>query len=388
MSRPWLIRRPLFPATPEPSKAKPYTNEQLIERFDTFLLVSGKAERTRVAYKEALTQFDRFLCGQGLTTVKTLDVRAFFGHLRASNLQPSTIAARRFALKVFYYRFLELGRCLDFAVPRVAASVKPPSSKTETEIERLIGAADNARDRAIIELGYASGLRVGELANLRVEDLSLQAHSLTARQCKGGNDRVAPVGRKAVKALREYMGNRATGFVFQPLLRTGTTGVWRDQWGTWRGAWRERTADGKVVMRTIRLGDYELPTRERAREALKTFLAGNPKVGFGVASYKEIPASKLRLTTRQLFRIIIGIAKRAGIEGVHPHVLRHSCATHCVNRGMDILSLAQILGHASPVATQKYVHMDFADLKRIHTKCHPHGDGEEANEKRKRGSKS
>lgn len=374
---PWPFRRALIPATPNPSKKRrqTYSNEQLIERFDTFLLVSGKAERTRVAYGEALRQFDRFLGGQGLTTVKTLDIRGFLGHLRGRNFGQATIAGRRFALKVFYYRFLEFGRGLDITVPRVPSSLKPPQSKTEAEIERLISAANNPRDRAILELAYASGLRVAELANLRVEDLSLEALSLTARQGKGGNDRIAPIGRKAVRALREYLDGRTIGFVFQPQPRRGTTGVWRDRWGTWRGAWRERTAADKVVMRTVRLGDYELPTREHARKALTQFLAGNPDVGFGQASYKEIPASKRRLSTRQIFRTVVAIAKRAGIEGVHPHVLRHSCATHCVNRGMDILSLAQILGHASPVATQRYVHMDFADLKRIHAKCFD-ADGE------------
>lgn len=376
---PWPYRRVYGPATPKPSKTRrpAYTNEQLIERFDTFLLVSGKAERTRVAYKEALWQFDRYLGGQGLTTVKTQDVRGFLNHLRTRNFEPATVAARRFALKVFYYRFLEFGQSLDITVPRVPSVLKPPCSKTESEIERLIAAADNPRDRAFLEVGYASGLRVAELANLRVEDLSLEASSLTARQGKGGNDRIAPIGSKAVQALREHLDGRTTGFVFQPRERKGTTGVWRDRWGTWRGAWRERTTDGKVVMRTVRLGDYELPTQKHAHEALRAFLAGNPNVGFGVASYKEIPVSKCRLTTRQLFRIIVGIAKRAGIEGVHPHVLRHSCATHCVNRGMDILSVAQILGHASPVATQKYVHMEFEDLKRIHTKCHPHSGDEQ-----------
>lgn len=371
-ARTLTFRQPSKETRAEDKRRAAYTNEQLIEQFDTFLLVSGKAERTRLAYKEALRQFDRFLKGQGLTTVKTLDVRAFFGHLRLRNMQPGTIAARRFALKVFYYRYLEFDRRLDFAVPRVAATLKPPPSKTETEIERLIAAADNPRDRSIIEVGYASGLRVAELANLRVEDLSLEAESLTARQGKGGNDRVAYVGTKAVRALREYLDGRTTGFVFQPRSRTGTISVWRDRWGTWRGAWRERTADGKVIVRTVRLGDYELPTRKLAREALEAFLAGKPDVGFGRATYKEIPDAKCRLSTRQLFRIVVAIAKRAGIEGVHPHVLRHSVATHCVKRGMDILSLQQILGHASPVTTQKYVHLDFADLKRIHTKCHPH----------------
>jgi integrase/recombinase XerD len=82
-----------------------------------------------------------------------------------------------------------------------------PHAKSEEEIEQLIAASRTPRDRALIELGYASALRISELAHLNVEDLNLRARSLIVRRGKGGNDRIGLFGKRAAEALREYLGN-------------------------------------------------------------------------------------------------------------------------------------------------------------------------------------
>jgi len=235
-------------------------------------------------------------------------------------------------------------------------------------MERLIAAARTPRDRALIELGYASALRISELAHLNVEDLNVRARSLIVRRGKGGDDRIGLFGKQAADALREYLGERHSGPVFvpQPAIEQ-QGGVFRGKYGDWWGQWRELDATGKKrVLRSIRLGDYDIGTRERAREALKHYL--EYKLTRSVR-----PATTRRVTVRQLYRDVVKVAKRAGLSGVHPHTLRHSCATHCLNRGMDIRFLQDLLGHTSLMATQKYLHLATANLKSIHNKFLPRG---------------
>jgi site-specific recombinase XerD len=244
-----------------------------------------------------------------------------------------------------------------------------PHAISEEEIERLIAAARTPRERALIELGYASALRISELAHLNVEDLNLSARSLIVRRGKGGDDRIGLFGKQAAAALREYLGERQSGplFVAQPRIHTQQGGVTRGKYGDWWGQWRELDATGeKRVLKSIRLGDYEIGTRERAREALKTYLA------YKLKPYIR-PAPTRRVVVMSLYRDIVRVAKRAGISGMHPHVLRHSCATHCLNRGMDIRFLQDLLGHTSLVATQKYLHLATANLKSVHEKFFPRG---------------
>lgn len=172
------------------------------------------------------------------------------------------------------------------------------------------------------------------------------------RQGKGDDDRIALFGRKAAAALEAYLCGRQTGPLFRPLdsyvQKVG--GVSRDRRsGTWWGCWRE-TIEGKCVKKSVRLGGYEIPTRERAREVLKAFLAARGVHGTRV----NRAANPEALTRRQIFRVVVKAAKRAGLTGVHPHSLRHSMATHCLNHGMDIRHVQELLGHTSLVATHKY----------------------------------
>jgi site-specific recombinase XerD len=251
-------------------------------------------------------------------------------------------------------------------VPRSIVRRKLPKRlfkvKTEQEILRLIAATRTPRERAIIEFAYASGLRVSELAKLRVEDVNFQARTVFVRQGKLG-DYIGLFGRKAARALTAYLSRRQTGPLFAREKKHG--GVWKDRHHTWYGQWRETLVDGKRVMRTVRLGDYELSTKDRARLALAAFLRNKLP--------DNISAATPALSPRQVYRIIVNIAKRAGITGLHPHTLRHSMATHCLNRGMDIRFVQQLLGHTSVVGTQKYLHLALVDLKRVHAKLFGRG---------------
>jgi integrase/recombinase XerD len=347
-----------------------FDNSQIIERFDKWLLICGKAANTRRHYTDSAKQFAKFLLDKPLTAATKEDVRAFVGHLYTKNLAATTIQSRLDALRVLG-DCLQLGSLVRTSVPRFILRRKIPKrlphAKSEKEIQSLIAATSTPRDRAILELGYASGLRVNELANLRVEDVNLSGRSLIVRQGKGGNDRIGLFGRPAAAALRDYLGNRTTGRLFLQHPRRQRGGVFMDRkYRIWFGQWRETDENGKRIMRTVRLGDYEIPSRERARVALDAFLRNENKL-------PDQGPDKKPLGKQGVYRVIVAAAKRAGIPGMHPHILRHSCATHCLNHGMDIRFVQEMLGHASLMATQKYLHVATANLQAIHAKFFPRG---------------
>jgi site-specific recombinase XerD len=348
-----------------------FDNSQLIERFGKWLVICGHAENTRVNYTVAARQFAKFLVDKPLTAATKEDVRAFIGSLYTKGLAATTIQARLDALRTLG-DCLQLGSQVRASVPRYILRRKLPKhlpkALSEEQIERLFAAATAPRDRAILELLYAAGLRVSELASLRIEDVDLHGRSLTVRCGKGGKDRIALFGRPAARALREYLGERDRGFVFLSEGRQQRGGVSRHHgvwWGFYRD-YREPPVNGKRIQRQVRLGDYELPTKERARQALDAYLAGKR-----VALAR--PKRDTALCVRQTRRVVADTAKRAGLGRVHPHQLRHSFATHCLNHGMDIRFVQELLGHSSLVATQKYLHLATANLQRVHAQFHPRG---------------
>jgi integrase/recombinase XerD len=363
---------PKLPGSEPKSIRRIFNNDQLIERFGRWLLVCGKAENTRVNYVLAAKQFAKFLVNKPLTAATKEDVRAWIFSLYTKPLAATTMQHRLDSIRALF-DCLQLGGQVRAAVPRFVLRRKLPKrlphAISEEEIERLIAAARTPRERALIELGYASALRISELAHLNVEDLNLRARSLIVRRGKGGDDRIGLFGKQAAYALREYLGERQTGplFVPEPRIERQQGGVTCGKYGDWWGQWRELDATGKKrVLRSIRLGDYEIGTRERAREALRHYLE------YKLTPYvRPVPAR--RVVVRSLYRDIVKVAKRAGISGMHPHVLRHSCATHCLNRGMDIRFLQDLLGHTSLMATQKYLHLATANLKKVHEKFFPRG---------------
>jgi len=194
-----------------------YDNSQLLERFDKWLLICGKSVNTRKGYHEAAAQFARFLVDKPLTAATKPDVLGYISEMYTRNLSPATIANRHFALRSLF-DFLRLGSRIVVSPARQVLARKVPKrlprAKSEEEIARIIAAADTPRNRAILELLYATGLRGSEIASLSVEDLRLADCSLTLRKGKGDKDRVAIFGRKAQQALAAYLGNRQTGPLF------------------------------------------------------------------------------------------------------------------------------------------------------------------------------
>jgi integrase/recombinase XerD len=203
-----------------------FDNSQLIERFEKWLLLCSMSENTRLSYLHTAKKFGEFLIDRPLTSVTRNDVLAYLGLLLTRNLSATTLAHHQFALRTFF-RFLQLGNQVTVSPPHQVQTRKLPKRlprvKSEEEIERIIVAADTPRNLAILELLYASGLRVSEIAHLQVEELNLDAGSLTVHRGKGDKDRVGFFGRKAALALKDYLRGRQAGSLFGITSRA----IWR-----------------------------------------------------------------------------------------------------------------------------------------------------------------
>jgi integrase/recombinase XerD len=248
------------------------------------------------------------------------DLEAFVREQRASGLSPRSVARSVAALRGFY-RYLVLNQQLDRSP---ADDLRPPRAwpalptfLDPEQVDALIEQPDVAtplglRDRAMLELLYATGMRVSELISLRPADLRLEAHHLTCIG-KGAKERLIPIGDQASEWVRRYQRESRPA-----LVRPGRT-------GSSRGA-------GRLFV--------------NAR--------GGPlsRVGF--------------------WKIVKAHGRRAGLPAsLSPHVLRHSFATHLLERGADLRAIQMMLGHADLSTTQIYTHVLETRLKSIYEKFHP-----------------
>jgi len=251
-------------------------------------------------------------------------IRGFLSELHRAGASRST-AARKLAAVRAFLRYLRREGVIEddpgSLVPTPKRDVRMPAHLSESEMEALLDAAVadtplGRRDRAILELFYASGLRLSEVAGLDLDHVNLSAEMVRVRG-KGGKERIVPFNASTEKAVRRYLGDRE-------LLVRG----------------RERP-DG--------------PER-RSRRSSPLFV--NYRGG--------------RLTARSIDRIVRRyVAKSSARTGISPHALRHSFATHLLQRGADLRAIQELLGHARLSTTQRYTHVNAAQLVDVYRKAHP-----------------
>jgi integrase/recombinase XerC len=277
----------------------------------------GYSANTLRAYATDLTLFAGYLKGRkrGLPDAEVHDVRGFMATQQIKGLARSTLARRTAAVRSFYKFLLQQG--IKKANPMTALrsprrEQKLPSFLTVAEVERLLAQPDTAtwsgcRDLAILETLYGGGLRVGELVALSHDDADLSSGMLRVRG-KGKKERIAPVGRCALTAIRGYLSCRA--------------------------------GDG--------------PARRDAKALFVNARDGR------------------RLTARSVWRIMRRCAVLAGLDPhVSPHSLRHSFATHMLSNGADLRAVQELLGHENLSTTQIYTHLSNEHLKQTYDKAHP-----------------
>jgi integrase/recombinase XerD len=297
------------------------SHEHLVLDFLAYLeFERGLSRNTLEAYRSDLLQFGRFLQGRGLTAVSAsaADVSDFLGQLAEGNgkppASPATIHRKAACLRSFY-RHLRRENVLDgdptatISGPRRGRRL--PKVLNRNEIAQLLGqprgtAPTALRDRALLELMYACGLRASEAIGLEVRDLDLETGLLRARG-KGSKERVVPVGRQAVSAVRIYLE---------------------------RGR----------------------PTLVRGRRVTTLFVNFRGESLTRQGLYKIV----------RRHAASAGLADR-----MSPHTLRHTFATHLLAGGCDLRSVQEMLGHADVATTQLYTHLSSEHLKKVYFEAHP-----------------
>jgi len=291
----------------------------LIDAYLTHLTVERRlAANSLESYARDLNQLARFASGRSraVEALELADLERFVRELMASGRSPRSVA-REVACVRGFYRFLVVDGRLpsspadDLRPPRAWQVL--PTYLSVDEVDALMAQPDvstprGLRDRALIELLYATGLRVTELVSLRPADLNLEASFLTCTG-KGDKQRLVPIGDEAARWMGRYLH------------------------------------DGRKAL----LG---------RRTSLRVFVnarGGGPgltRVGF--------------------WKILKGYARQAGLKSsLSPHTLRHSFATHLLERGADLRAIQMMLGHADLSTTQIYTHVLEHRMRAVYDSCHP-----------------
>jgi integrase/recombinase XerD len=289
---------------------------EVLRLFLDYLSVEkGLTANTIISYGRDLDKYLSFLQRHkvGWRQADEATIGRFVRDESRAGLQARSLARLISALKSFY-RFLLLDGFVDSDPTANVSSPKTwlnlPKFLTVAEVELLLGQPDESgprglRDRAMLELLYATGLRVSEIIRLRPQDLNLDEGYVVCRG-KGGKERVVPVGGTAVAVVRRYLEE------VRPRLD------------------------------------------KRASEAIFLTRLGRP------------------FTRQGFWKMLAGYARRAGLSAeISPHVLRHSFATHLLERGADLRSVQLMLGHSQITTTQIYTHVSRERLRQVYDRFHP-----------------
>jgi len=268
-------------------------------------------------YRNDLLDFFNFLKTKGIRSLKEVDkhvLRDYLSHLMEQGFVKASIARKLSAIRSFY-RYLVREEIISKSPVAATASPKLdkrlPSFLTSEEIEKLLKAPDSStpqgqRDRALLELLYASGLRVSELVSLNLEQVDLDSREIRVWG-KGSKERVVLMGKPAANALKTYL------------------------------------SQGRLKL----LG-------EKKSNALFVNRYGQ------------------RLIERRVQKILEGYTSKAGInKRVHPHMLRHTFATHMLDGGADLRVVQELLGHVNLSSTQIYTHVTKSQARKVYLSAHP-----------------
>lgn len=292
--------------------------KEFLENFINYLSIErGLAKNTLESYRRDLNKYLSFMKKKGTTDITRFQrdqISSFLFSQKDKGLSMNSISRNLVAIKVFHRFLVREGYCKNDPTSLLDSPKlwrKIPDVLSEEEIKSIIEAIyprnwQAIRDRAILELMYASGMRVSEVVNLKVSDLNLDVGFVRCLG-KGQKERIIPIGKSAILAVKRYL-------------------------------------------------DKARPDLAKKHEPSALFLSRIGK----------------KITRQSIWKIIKKYSKIAKIKKtIKPHTLRHSFATHLLQRGADLRSVQEMLGHSDISTTQIYTHINKDRLKTIHKQFHP-----------------
>lgn len=338
-------------------------NRGLATRYDRWMIAMHYAKTTQRLYRKTICQFIEFLGTKSLANVSHVDVREFIAHLSEDGATLSTVYRGMGVLRQFY-DFLNLGGVVSYVAPRFVRLRRPwwnsLAPLSESQVQRLISAAQTPRERALVEFYYATGCRLSEGIRLKIEDLDFDAR--TARVLgKWGKVRVVLLTANAVDALRTYITDRQRGLVFRHEY-PAQKGCLTAHHGKWVSIWREY--DGpKCIKRRIH-GRVQHLSYKDAKVLHEKLIAGSKSVR---------PDNNRPLSKVAVQHVIKRVARRAGLKKVTPHTLRRTFATHLYDHGASVEVIKALMGHVWIQTTMKYARISPDRLANTFDRCHPRG---------------
>ncbi|MEW6004731.1 MAG: site-specific tyrosine recombinase XerD [Stygiobacter sp.] len=295
--------------------------EQFVNEFITILRYEKNlSENTTASYKNDLIKFISFLIENNVNDFDKVDAKLisqFFENQRKENISMSTTSRYMSSIKNFF-QYLEDNNYIHknptLVLTNVKISRKLPDVLSFEEVDKILNMPNvdeitGLRDKAILELLYSSGLRVSELINLKINDLFFEEEIIRVFG-KGSKERVVPMGSSAINWIKKYLINS------RPFLEN-----------------------------KIRSQNFLFLNRRGTK-----------------------------LSRMFIWQIVDKYSKQAGIQKeVHPHIFRHSFATHLLEGGADLRAVQEMLGHSDISTTQIYTHIDRNYIKQVHRDHHPRG---------------
>ena len=340
-------------------------NLEMAERFRAWLAAQKYSLSTQERYHRVACKLCHFIRGKALSAVTPMDIGDFLTKTLPDRWEDSYISDHLGPLRSFF-DFLYLGGVVDSVAPRflkVRARAKPlPRTLTQAQVAKLIKTASHPRDRALIELLYATGCRIGEIRLARVEDIDFKRRTFRVRGKR--KERIVYFGSQAAKSLRKYLDGRKEGYVFQDKIKP-QKGYITYYKKAWIGNWKDyRTGKKGGEKHSKWLGSPSQVSRAEAQQRFRWYLK-NQRID--LVRYKpDRPLNRSALTF-----VVREIGRRAKIGKVSPHVLRHSFATHLLERGADIRAIQELLGHAYLTSTQVYTRISNNAVRSAFERFHP-----------------
>lgn len=294
--------------------------QYFLDKFLHYLIVErGLSQNTIDSYGHDLNRFLSYLDGKGvkeISDVGKFEIRAFMMYLKRYGLSVKSVVRNLVAIRTFF-RFLvqdgilENNPAEELELPKLDKSL--PEILTIKEVESLLNQPDIAkplgiRDRAMLEMLYATGMRISELTKLSVHQVNIEGGYVVLFG-KGSKERIVPLGRESIEWLKKYLSEVRSKF-------------------------------------------------NRKKESQYLFLSQWGK----------------QMSRQQFWKILKEYGRRADIrKRITPHLLRHSFASHLLERGADLRSVQMMLGHVDISTTQIYTHVTGERLKKVHERYHPRG---------------
>jgi integrase/recombinase XerD len=356
-----------------------HANREYVSRYTRWLDALHYSGGAIQRYSRIAREFCDLLGNRKVERSTDWDVRRFLILKSRNCSEYSTVYDTFVALRSFFECLSLVGITSLIRLRNIrirAPHNNPPMVPSTGRVLRFIAAAKEPRDRAIVELLYATGCRVKELVDIKVDDIDFDSRKILVTG-KFARSRYVVFGHHAERALKTYLGARRSGYLFQSTTYQKGSIYKCSRTGTWIGEVTIYVSHYPPVRKRIvfRLGRQ---SEMSLGQAWRTFK--NKMLWLPIAR----PINPHPMATNTIRRLLDRLALRANLDRITPKEFRHSFGTHMLDGGADIRQIQELLGHSCLTATQIYTHVGRKKLLQVFDHCHPRGNRYDAESMPKR----